>query len=119
MRRIFLAKNTRRFDLIFTDLFSAQGMAPCLQDYHFYQQALDSLNPLGVHCLNLWASQPFHYAQIKAFLSEHHPEVVYEKDAVTSNVTAFALHPENPPCAKSFANQLNPLEKQPGFSLRD
>jgi spermidine synthase len=114
----FLQETPENFDLIFTDLFSATGMAPCLQYPDFFTLARERLNPNGTHCINLWASQPYHYAQVKALMSMVHEHVLYEKDSFTTNVVAFALHPDEPPRSAGFTQRVKQLEQRLGFALR-
>jgi spermidine synthase len=100
----FLSRPGKAADLIFADLYHAEGMDEQQTDTRFFHQCRERLAPGGVAVFNLWSGRYFRDQSVKQAMDEVFHGQVLRVNASGRNRIALAFHDDLP------ARQLEQLE---------
>lgn len=92
----YLARTDRRFDLILSDLYLAEGVDPRQNQADFVDAAYQRLTPQGVLVTNQWASEFAGNSQASQCLAEIFDDRVLQLHVQGGNIIAFAFRGELP-----------------------
>lgn len=88
---VFVAKTTEQYDVIFCDLFSADGHPDCMFDAAFYADCCRSLGTAGVLAVNLLVTDEAQMINLLQQVRRHFPTVVLLAVPEHANTILFAL----------------------------
>lgn len=95
----FLARNHKRNDLVFCDIFDVHYHPACLFDNHFYLQALNRLTASGVFAVNLLPATESELLAILLAIRQHFPWTLLLEIPDQRNIVLFGLRQEAPDIA--------------------
>lgn len=114
----YLATSDGAADLIFTDLYHAEGMDEQLTAPGFFQQCRQQLTDDGVAVFNLWSGRYFRDLEISKALEQAFIGQVLRLGTTGRNRIVFAFAGEVPSLnRKAFAEQAQQLGLRLGFPL--
>lgn len=114
----YLAEPGKPADLIFADLFHADGMDEQQTDERLFHQCLDRLAPGGVAVFNLWSGRYFRDQQVRQDLDSTFDGQVLRLNAPGRNRIAFCFRDAIPVLdERPFAEQAQQLGLRMGFPL--
>ena len=104
----------KRFDLIFSDLYDAQGLCATQIDDRFLQACIERLQPKGWLVLNCWQE---HRADQVLDLLDKQFEHLFTSTTPDGNWLLFATHQVPALSQKAYKERARLLSDQLGFSL--